>query len=163
MNKRIVWVAAALATGAVNGLAAVAGPYTDDLSKCIVEATTASDRASFVRWMFAAATQHPAVKSLATVSPEQLEAENKLTAGLFMRLLTESCRDQTAKAVKYEGPTAIASGFQILGQVAGQELFSSPEVTAALSGMEKYFDKEKLQAVGGESIRDETTDNAAPK
>lgn len=162
MRKRILSAAAVIAVGAGHGLPAQAGPYIDDLGKCIVEATTVADRAAFVRWMFAAATLHPAVKSLASVPAERLEAENKATAELFMRLLTESCRDQTQKAIKYEGPMAIASGFQVLGQVAGQELFSSPEVSAGLAGMEKYMDSEKLKAVAGDAIRSGPAGAPAP-
>ena len=124
-----------------------AGPYTDDLSKCIIASTTTQDRAEFVRWMFAAAAMHPAVKSIASVSKEQLDHANKQTAQLFMRLLTESCRQKVKDAIKYEGQTAIQASFQVLGQVAGRELFSSPEVAAGMSGLKKYFDSEKLRAL----------------
>ncbi len=124
-----------------------AGPYTDDLSKCLVESTTQDDRVDLVRWMFAAASAHPAVQSFVSVSEEQLEEANKTMAALIERLLTESCKDITTKAMKYEGATTLQASFQVLGQVAGQELFSSPEVSAALSGMEEHFDLEALQAL----------------
>ncbi|MGE0583384.1 MAG: hypothetical protein AB7P31_14775 [Steroidobacteraceae bacterium] len=154
MKKNLLALGACCAAGA-GGLPALAGPYIDDLGKCIIEQTTVEDRAAVVRWMFAAATLHPAVKALASIPAERLDAENKATAGLFMRLLTESCRDQTQKAIQYEGPMAIAAGFQVLGQVAGRELFSSPEVSAGLAGMEKYMDNEKLKAVTGNAMKSE--------
>ena len=125
-----------------------AGPYTDDLSRCLVESTTDEDRVNLVKWMFASASAHPAVQPLSTVSEEQLESANREMGELLMRLLTESCVDATKKAIKYEGEATIQTSFQVLGQVAGQELFASPEVTAALSGLDKYLDKEKLQALG---------------
>ena len=34
-------------------------------------------------------------------------------------------------ALQYEGASTLETSFMILGQVAGQELFSSPEVAAA--------------------------------
>lgn len=123
-----------------------AGPYTNDLSKCIVESTTTNDRTAMVKWMFSAISLHPAVKPIASISEEKLKEANKQTAELFMKLLTESCIEQAQKAIKYEGQIAIQSSFRILGQVASQEMFSNPEVAAGISGLEKYFDKEKLES-----------------
>lgn len=124
-----------------------AGPYADDLSKCLLESTTKQDRVDLVQWMFAAASAHPAVQPYSSVTEEQLDAANKKMADLMMRLLTETCRETTIKALKYEGLATIESSFNLLGQVAGQELFASPEVAEALTGMEKYFDESKLEAL----------------
>lgn len=126
--------------------ATFAGPYTDDLSKCIIESTTLSDRTAFVRWMFFAASLHPAVKSISAVSQGQLDAANKQTAELIMKLLTESCPQKVEKALKYEGKSAFETSFAVLGQLAGQELFSSPEVTAGMEGLTKYLDAERLKS-----------------
>lgn len=136
----------ALAAAALTAIAApaVAGPYADDMAKCLISSTTAADRASFVRWFFAAASAHPAVTTLATVSPEQRDEANRQTAALFQRLLTESCRTQVQLAVKYEGPQTLGAGFQVFGEVAGRELFSDPAVTRSMSEFEKYFDEQKL-------------------
>jgi hypothetical protein len=38
--------------------------------------------------------------------------------------------------------------FQVLGQVAGAELFQSPEVARVMAGLEKHVDKKKLDALG---------------
>lgn len=124
-----------------------AGVYADDMARCLVEKTTPEDRVALVRWMFSAAAAHPAVAAIANVTPEQLDASNKAIAGLFTRLLTDSCREQTTKALKYEGPATLQLSFQVLGQVAGSELFSSPEVAQAMSGLEKYADNEKIEAL----------------
>ena len=61
-----------------------------------------------------------------------------------MRLLTDSCRTQTKEAIRYEGASTLESSFRLLGEVAGQELFSSPEVAEGMSGLENYVDEEKL-------------------
>ena len=124
-----------------------AGPYTNDLGKCLVESTTVADKVNLVKWMFTAASLHPAVKSIASVSDAELDSANKATAELFVSLLTESCREQTQKAVRYEGQAAIEEGFRVLGQVAAKELFTSPEVAAGMAGLQRHFDTEKLQAV----------------
>jgi len=131
----------------VFGAPARAGVYGDDLARCLVESTSQQDRIALVRWMFVAASQHPAVQPISNVTGEQLDDANKTIAELFMGLLLESCRTQTEKALKYEGASTIETAFSVLGQVAGQELFASPEVAAGMAGLEKHLDSEKLQAL----------------
>ena len=122
-----------------------AGPYANELAKCLIDSTSVSDRTALVKWMFSAASLHPAVKSISSVSNEQLDEANKNTANLFIKLLTESCEAETKKALKYEGEVTIQTSFEVLGQVAGRELFSSPEVTKAMSGLDKHLDEDKLR------------------
>jgi hypothetical protein len=136
----------------VSAQVAIAGPYTDDLSKCVVEKTTAEERAALVRWMFVCAALHPAAKSLATVSQEQVDSANQQTAELTMKLITETCKERALKAIKYEGAEALQKSFRVLGEVAGRELFSSPEVATGLSGMAKYFDEKRLKAAFAEEL-----------
>ena len=136
--------------GLLLSTAAHAGPYSDDLAKCLVESTTKQDRASLVRWMFAAAAANPAVASIARVSPKVMEEANATTGALFMKLLTESCKDKAKKALVYEGPATIQLSFTVPGQVAAGEMFSSPEVKEAMSGLEKNVDKKKLEQLKDE-------------
>lgn len=134
-----------LMTVALISEAAYAGPYANDLGKCLVESTTKTDRESLVRWMFASASTHPAVGAIAKVSAADLDTANAAAGTLFMKLMTESCRAQAKAAIQYEGPATVEVGFQVLGQVAGREIFTSPEVVKSLSGLEKYMDKKKLE------------------
>ena len=124
--------------------AVYAGPYTDDLSRCILESTTAEDRTELVKWMFTAMSLHPAVKQIAAISTKQLDEANKQIAALVVKLLTKTCNKQARAAIKYEGQIAIQSSFQILGQVAAKELFANKDVTAGLAGLGKNIDKKKL-------------------
>ena len=124
--------------------AATAGPYADDLAKCLVSSTTENDRIQLVRWMFSAASLHPAVEPISSVTAADLDAANKTIADLVVKLLTDSCRAQTKDAIKYEGSATLETAFSVLGQVAGQELFTSPEVAAAMAGLEHHMDAEKL-------------------
>ena len=142
---KMISLAAALSVSA----GAYAGPYANDLAKCLVKSTTVQDRQNLVRWVFSAAAAHPAVKSVVTVSAEQLDESNHAIATLFTKLLTESCRSETQEAMKYEGKGTLQASFQVLGTVAGQELFSSPDVANAMSGLKKYLDQAKLNEVMG--------------
>ena len=139
----------ALLLSAIRTTDAVAGPYADELSKCLVESTTQNDRIELVRWFFSAASLHPAVEPLSTLTAEQVDAANKTIAEMITKLLTASCRSETEAALQYEGPSTIELSFQVLGQVAGKELFTSPEVAAGLSGLERHLDLEALSSLKG--------------
>jgi hypothetical protein len=137
--------AAAALAFALGAATAHAGPYSDDLAKCLVESTTSADKNALVRWMFATAALHPAVKSIASVTEAERTQSNRAIARLFENLVAETCRAQTQQAVKYEGAAALQTGFQILGQVAARELFSDPSVTKGMADLERHFDAQKLQ------------------
>jgi hypothetical protein len=117
---------------------------TEELSKCLVATSTQADRTVLLRWLVAAATTHPDVADMATLAPEKLDAANRDLAVLFVRLLSESCAKQARAAMKADGATAIQKSFELLGQVAGEELFTSPDVQKSLSGIDKHIDAKKL-------------------
>jgi hypothetical protein len=133
------------------GSAAQAGLYTDDMSRCLVEATSREDKATLVRWIFIALSQNPAISSLSKVTGADIDKANEAVGALFMKLLTDSCADKTKKAISYEGEAAIQTSFAVLGQVAAAELFSDPKARAVMAGLDKYADKKKLDALKSNS------------
>ena len=136
---------AILAALMLNAGVAQAGPYSDDLGKCLVASTTAADKNALVKWMFATAALHPAVKSIAAVTDAERAQSTRSTAELFEKLLTESCPSQAQQALKYEGAVALQTGFQLLGQVAARELFADPGVSRGLADLGKYIDGQKIE------------------
>ena len=128
---------------------AFAGPYSDEMAKCLVSSTSEVDKNFLVKWMFAAAALHPAVKSISSVSDAQRNELNIKTAKLFERLLTESCKAQVQQAIKYEGQSTIESAFQVLGQVAARGLFSDPAVNGFIAQLGNHIDKQKMESVIG--------------
>ena len=143
--KALTAIAALIAM--LYGSGATAGVFADDLGKCLVNSTTKADRVDLIRWLFVAAAHHPAVKPIATVTPAQQDESDKQMGTLVMKLLTESCKTEAQKALQTEGPVTIQFAFEVLGKVAGQELFSSPEVAGNLKGLAKYIDPEKIKAL----------------
>lgn len=127
-----------------------AGVFGDDLTRYLIERTAKEDRADLVRWIFVAMARRPLVSSMSNVKAEELEKANKGVGALFMRLLTETCKDKTKAAMQAEGAAAIQLSFQVLGQVAARELFADPSVVGVMSGLEKYVDSEKLKELGAE-------------
>lgn len=51
--------------------------------------------------------------------------------------------------MQYEGPQTIGASFQVLGQVAARELFSSPAVAASMSDLGSYLDQRKIAEAMG--------------
>jgi hypothetical protein len=129
---------------------ALAGEYSEALGKCLVKSTTQQDRVALVRWFYAAASRHPALKSLANVSEEQLDEASRVTAGLFVNLLTTSCKAEAQKAYREEGPPMLRQSFEVLDKVAGEELMATPEVQASLQTLRKYLDQDKLKVLSVE-------------
>jgi hypothetical protein len=142
--------AAALLAALASSVAS-AGVYTDQLSKCLVDSTTTEDRTMLVKWLFTAASVHPAISSLSTVTAADRDTANQVIADLFVKLLTESCRDPAKTALKFEGAVTIQQSFQVLGQVAGMELFSNPQVAAVMTELDKHFDPAKLKVLTDEA------------
>lgn len=122
-----------------------AGVYSDDLGKCFVETSTPEDKQQLVQWIFFAIALNPDIKPYASITLEQRDAANKGMARLFEKLLGDSCLKQAQLAVKYEGTTAFSDSFRLLGQVAGQEIFVSPDVAAGTAEFAKELHVEDLQ------------------
>jgi hypothetical protein len=124
---------------------ASAGVYSDDLGKCLVNASSAEEKQQLVQWMFFSIALNPAIKPYSNITPEQRDATNKAMAGLLEKLLGESCRAETQEAIRYEGNAAFAESFRLLGQVAGKEMFASPDVSAGSAEFTKHLDVDALQ------------------
>ncbi len=127
---------------------AFAGPFTDKLSICLVEKTTTDDKNKLIRWVYGAMSSHPIVKNLSNIPSEVGVKLNKDTANLFMDLLTNRCKEEAEKAIRYENKLAIQTSFAILGKVAMQGIMSDKNVIQFMGGLDAYLDKDKLQFIG---------------
>ena len=126
---------------------AIAGPYADDMGKCLVKSTSPEDRAVLVKWIFSAMTLHPDLAPMASLSTAQRDALTRSAGALFQRLLLESCRTETQAAIQNEGKQTVEYAFQILGQVATRGLFNDPHVTEGLKDLGKSLDEAKMKAL----------------
>jgi hypothetical protein len=132
---------------------AVAGVYQDDLTKCMVTATTTSDRGLLVQWIFSVAALNPVVKSRSTVTDQQRDSEDKKVEALFSRLLADNCHKESLDAVKYEGTVnVLPESFHVLGQIAMHDLMNEPNVAKGVSAIKAYFkDDERLKKLVNEA------------
>jgi hypothetical protein len=128
-----------------------AGPYADDLSRCLVSATSAEDKNTLVKWVFSIASLHPALGSVSAVTGSQRSQMDREVAALFEALLTDRCKKQTQSALRYEGEKTIGTAFEVLGQAAMMELFSDPAVAKGLGAFTAHLDQKKLEALLGKT------------
>jgi hypothetical protein len=124
-----------------------AGPYADDMAKCLVKSASPEDRTLLVKWIFSAMTLHPDLASMSAITTQQRDALTKSAGALFQRLLLEACRPETQQAIQNEGPQTIQYAFQVLGQVATRGLFMDPHVLEGMKGLSKDLDEGKLKAL----------------
>jgi len=143
--KRSLPLFALILSAALFASPALAGPYTDDLSKCLVRSTTPEEKSLLVQWMFATMALHPDVKYLAKVTPAERAKLNQRVAALFESLLTRSCLSEARDALKNEGTSTFEASFNILGQVAGRDLASHPEVASGFAAFGKAVDSQKIE------------------
>ena len=124
-----------------------AGVYSDALSRCLVERTSDEDKVLLARWIFTVISAHPSTTSLATINEAQKVETVRGAGELFETLLAESCRDETAKAIKYEGTQALNTSFKVLGEIAMNTLMANPVVQAESANFMQYVDEAKLEKV----------------
>ncbi|QUD86580.1 hypothetical protein [Phenylobacterium montanum] len=127
-----------------SGGPARAGVYSDDLSKCLVKSSSASDQTALIAWMYLAMSAHPALKSYTTITDAQRQAADKTASELMQRLLIVDCHTESVAALKYEGTSTIETAFSVLGQVAMRGLIGDPAVAKEFAGLQKYVDKTKF-------------------
>jgi len=143
--QRLFFIVSIMWIGMFLSLSVYAGPFTDEMSKCIVTKTTESDRTLLVQWIYAAISSHPDVEPMSNISPKVGEDLNKRIANLVTELLTVRCKKECQKAVEFEGANSIKASFETLGKVAVQSMMSHPKVKKFVSIYANYLDKEKFK------------------
>lgn len=130
---------------------AVSGPASDMLGRCMTDALTGKERKQLAQWIFFAMSAHPEISGYARVTPADREEIDRVVGQLITRLLADDCPREVRLVLDTEGSVALQGAFELVGQVAMQELMANERVNGAISNFEKYLDEDKLNAVmGGE-------------
>jgi hypothetical protein len=124
---------------------AFAGPFTDNLSMCLVRSASDADKEKFMKWTFVAMSKHPAVKEFSNITPEKSDEINQDAGNLLVSLLVEKCKKETNEAVRYEGANAaLTASFEYFGSSSIDQLMSHPAVTKYISGLKSTMEKASL-------------------
>ena len=121
-----------------------AGPFADEMAKCLVTSTNNRDTTKLIKWIFKVYSDHPEVSYMVDLSDREKKVIDKDMADIFTRLLSEDCIDETKKALNYEGDTVMFNAFRILGQVAAKGFNDNPDVTISIKKFVELVDYEKL-------------------
>lgn len=136
---------AVLLLGSLCPLHSQAGVYGDSLGKCLVGTSTDQDKHKLVEWIFASMALNPSISAYVDLPLEKRTEIDRNMAVVFEKLVGDTCKKEAADAVKYEGAAAFGVAFQLLGQVAGQQIFAAPEVAKGSEGFLKFLDVDGLQ------------------
>ena len=120
--------------------ASLSGPFTDDLTRCLIINTTDRDKISLINWIWFAMSVHPdiAKNMRSQILHEEKEIADKKVAYMISNLFLEKCKDETSKAFKYEGDEAIGS-FKTLGELSMSTLLQNNQVQDRLSDYVKFL------------------------
>lgn len=140
LSRSVIIAAAVLGTTQI----VIAGPTVDQLSDCLVKATTAADKTTVLQWMFTALAVHPDLKNFSNVTPEQKNQLDQKLAQVLQRVIVEQCSTQTKAVIQTEGIQSVGEAFQQLGQSAGEDIVKDPAVRQQLQGTLRYIDLNKL-------------------
>ncbi len=119
---------------------------TNILSGCLVDTLNGKERKSLAKWIFFSIAAHPEIKPYSKASPKDIETSDKYTGDLITRMLTENCPNEL-KAANKANPLALQEAFQLVGQVAMQELMTNDDVMKTISSYTQYLDQEKIHNV----------------
>ena len=125
-----------------------AGPFSDEMAKCLVSSTNDRDITKLVKWIFRVYGDHPEVSYMIDLSDREKKVIDKDVANIFTRLLSEDCIDETKKALDYEGDKVMFNAFEILGSVASKGIVESPDVMKSINKFVELIDYEKLDYLG---------------
>lgn len=119
---------------------------TAELGTCLVDALNGKERKQLAKWIFFSIASHPEITSFANVTEKDIEDTNQTVGHLITRLLTKDCPSQMTQA-NADNPLALQQSFELVGQVAMQELMSNPKVNSAIVGYSKYADLDKINSL----------------
>ena len=125
-----------------------AGPFADEMAKCLVTSTNNRDRNKLLKWMFKIYSDHPEVSYMVDLSDREKKVIDKEMADLFTRLLSEDCFEESKNAQKYEGNIVFVNAFRILGQTAAQGFTGNPDVQRSMKKVYGLMDYKKLDYLG---------------
>ena len=142
--KHIIKISVLFFTLNVTSYSYSAQPETDALAGCLVDSLNGKERKMLAKWIFLSMSSHPDIKPYANATEEDIDGSDRFVGELITRLLTENCPEQLKAAIKVN-PQAIEKSFELVGQVAMQELMNNQETVQALTKYVQYTDQQKLK------------------
>lgn len=113
---------------------------------CLIDSLTGKERKQLAKWVYFAIAAHPEMESFSNVQEGDRKNTDKSIGSLVTRLLVDDCPQELILAQNTD-PLAIQKAFELVGQVAMQELMTSQDVVTAISSYANYLDQGKINAL----------------
>ncbi|WP_210394617.1 hypothetical protein [Motiliproteus sediminis] len=139
-------IATALLVATVTTPVTLADTPSQQLGTCLIDSLNGKERKELAKWIFISMAAHPEISPYANISNADINATDSYVGTLITRLLTEDCAAQLRSANNTD-PRAIQQAFELVGQVAMQELMTHQRVGNALTGYAQYADMDKINVV----------------
>ena len=117
-----------------------------NLGTCLVDSLTGKERKHLAKWIYFAIAAHPEMSSYSNIKQEDRIKTDKYVGNLVTRLLAEDCASEF-KSAQTTNPVALQRAFELVGQVAMQELMTDQDVKTSIISYIKYTDQNKIQEV----------------
>jgi len=111
-----------------------------------VDSLSGKERKELAKWIYFAMAAHPDITAYAKVTESDRLNTDKYIGSLITRLLVENCPAELNAAQKAD-PLAMKKAFELVGQVAMQELMTNGNVVSAISGYVRHADQKKISSV----------------
>ena len=144
MKKFLILVLAIPFFLITNQKSALSGAFTDELARCMVNSTTLNEKIIFMEWTIRLLSEHPELKDLVQISENQKITMDKKLGNVFTTLVAERCKEETEKAIKFEGYEQMVSAFGALGAASTRAITTHPDVMKSSQDYAKYIDFSSL-------------------
>lgn len=119
---------------------------TQALAVCLTDSLNGKERKQLAKWVYFSMAAHPEMKPYSNIPVDVRSDMDKYMATLVTRLLVDDCASQLKIAQK-EDPTSLQKAFELVGQVAMQEIMTNPDVMSAISSYARYLDRERINSI----------------
>jgi hypothetical protein len=119
---------------------------TQNFGECLTDNLNGKERKNLAKWIFFAMAAHPQITEFTKIPSDNIKTSDQYIGKLITRLMTENCPNEMKLAYK-ANPQAIEKAFELVGQVAMQELMTNLDVTNSITSYSRYADQEKINSI----------------
>lgn len=137
---------AVLSIGVMFITSVAANTPTEELGTCLVDTLNGKERKALAKWIYFSMGSHPEIKSFMKATPDDIQNSDEYVGKLITKILTIDCPKELQVANK-ANPLAIQKAFELVGQVAMQEIMTNEDTLKALTNYAIYTDQAKISEI----------------
>jgi hypothetical protein len=135
-----------LSIGLLSGTSVFANTPTEQLGTCLVDTLNGKERKNLAKWIYFSIGSHPEMKPFMKATDADIQESDEFVGKLITKILVEDCPKELHSANKSD-PLAIQKAFELVGQVAMQELMTNQDTMNAITNYITYTDQDKINAI----------------